>query len=60
MRCYFAWRVQGVQGLDGNLQAALKVRVFGREWFGGQPRLEPGAPGRKVGGRGRKHQSGVE
>ena len=32
---------QVAQGLDGNPQAALKARVFLREWFGGKIRLEP-------------------
>jgi hypothetical protein len=29
------------QGLDANPQAALKARVFLREWFGGKIRLKP-------------------
>ena len=33
-------RRQVAQGLDGNPQAALKARVFLREWFGGKIRLE--------------------
>src|SRR5882724_11801938 len=32
-------------GLDGNPQAALKARLFLREWFGGKIRLEPLADG---------------
>jgi DNA repair exonuclease SbcCD ATPase subunit len=35
------YRRQVAQGLDGNPQAALKARVFLREWFGGKIRLEP-------------------
>ena len=35
------YRRQVTQGLDGNPQAALKARVFLREWFGGKIRLEP-------------------
>ena len=35
------YRRQVAQGLDGNPQAALKARVFIREWFGGKIRLEP-------------------
>jgi hypothetical protein len=34
------YRRQVAQGLDGNPQAALKARVFLREWFGGKIRLE--------------------
>jgi hypothetical protein len=34
------YRRQVAQGLDGNAQAALKARVFLREWFGGKTRLE--------------------
>ena len=35
------YRRQVALGLDGNPQAALKARVFLREWFGGKIRLEP-------------------
>ena len=35
------YRRQVAQGLDGNPHAALKARVFLREWFGGKIRLEP-------------------
>ena len=35
------YRRQVAQGLDGNPQAALKARVFLREWLGGKIRLEP-------------------
>jgi DNA repair exonuclease SbcCD ATPase subunit len=35
------YRRQVAPGLDGNPQAALKARVFLREWFGGKIRLEP-------------------
>ena len=35
------YRRQVAQGLDGNPQAALKVRVFLREWLGGKIWLEP-------------------
>jgi DNA repair exonuclease SbcCD ATPase subunit len=35
------YRRQVAQGLDGNPRAALKARVFLREWFGGKIRLEP-------------------
>ena len=39
------FRRQIVQGLDGDAWAALKARVFLREWFGGKIRLEPLADG---------------
>jgi site-specific DNA recombinase len=39
------YRRQIVQGLDGDPRAALKARVFLREWFGGKIRLEPLADG---------------
>jgi site-specific DNA recombinase len=39
------YRRQIVQGLDGDPRAALKARVFLREWFGGVIRLEPLADG---------------
>jgi hypothetical protein len=32
---------QVAQGLDGDPRAALKARVFLRDWFGGKIRLEP-------------------
>jgi hypothetical protein len=35
------YRRQIAQGLDGDPRAALKARVFLREWFGGMIRLEP-------------------
>src|SRR5438105_7670741 len=35
------YRRQVAQGPGGNPQAALKARVFLREWFGGKIRLEP-------------------
>jgi len=35
------YRRQIALGLDGNPQAALKARLFLREWFGGKIRLEP-------------------
>jgi hypothetical protein len=35
------YRRQVQQGLDGDPRAALKARVFLREWFGGKVRLEP-------------------
>jgi site-specific DNA recombinase len=35
------YRRQIAQGLDGDERAALKARVFLREWFGGKIRLEP-------------------
>lgn len=35
------YRRQVALGLDGNPPAALKARVFLREWFGGKIRLEP-------------------
>ena len=38
-------RRQVVQGLDGDRCAALKPRVFPREWFRGKIRLEPLAEG---------------
>ena len=34
-------RCEIMQGLDGDVRAALKARVFLREWFGRKPRLEP-------------------
>jgi site-specific DNA recombinase len=39
------YRRQVALGLDGNPQAALKARLFLREWFGGKIRLEPLADG---------------
>jgi site-specific DNA recombinase len=39
------YRRQAALGLDGNPQAALKARLFLREWFGGKIRLEPLADG---------------
>lgn len=39
------YRRQVALGLDGNSQAALKARLFLREWFGGKIRLEPLADG---------------
>jgi DNA invertase Pin-like site-specific DNA recombinase len=39
------YRRQVARGLDGNPQAALKARLFLREWFGGKIRLEPLADG---------------
>ncbi len=39
------YRRQVALGLDGNPQAALKARVFLREWFGGKVKLEPQAGG---------------
>jgi site-specific DNA recombinase len=39
------YRRQVALGLEGNPQAALKARVFLREWFGGKIRLEPVADG---------------
>jgi hypothetical protein len=39
------YRRQVALGLDGNQQAALKARLFFREWFGGKIRLEPLAGG---------------
>jgi hypothetical protein len=39
------YRRQVALGLDGNPQAALKVRLFSREWFGAKIRLEPLADG---------------
>lgn len=38
-------RHQVALGLDGNPRAALKARVFLREWFSGKIRLEPLADG---------------
>jgi site-specific DNA recombinase len=35
------YRRQIAQGLDGDPRAALKARVFLREWFGGKIRLDP-------------------
>lgn len=35
------YRRQIADGLDGDPRAALKARVFLREWFGGEIRLEP-------------------
>ncbi len=35
------YRRQIAEGLDGDPRAALKARVFLREWFGGKIRLEP-------------------
>jgi hypothetical protein len=35
------FRKQVAMGLDGDPRAALKARVFLREWFGGKIRLEP-------------------
>jgi site-specific DNA recombinase len=35
------YRQQVMDGLDGNPRAALKARVFLKEWFGGKVRLEP-------------------
>jgi len=39
------YRRQLLEGLDGDYRAALKTRVFLREWFGGKIRLEPLADG---------------
>jgi site-specific DNA recombinase len=39
------YRRQVALGLDGNPQAAQKARLFLREWFGGNIRLEPLADG---------------
>ena len=39
------YRRQVTLGLDGHPQAALKARLFLREWFGGKIRLEPLADG---------------
>jgi len=35
------YRRQVAEGLDGDPRAALKARVFLRDWFGGEIRLEP-------------------
>jgi hypothetical protein len=35
------YRRQVAEGLDGDPRAALKARVFLREWFSGEIRLEP-------------------
>jgi len=35
------YRRQVAQGLDGNPREALKARVFLRQWFSGEIRLEP-------------------
>ena len=35
------YRRQVARGLDGDQRAALKARVFLREWFSGKIRLEP-------------------
>jgi hypothetical protein len=35
------YRRQILEGLDGDPRAALKARVFLREWFSGKIRLEP-------------------
>jgi len=35
------YRRQTAQGLDGDPRAALRARVFLRDWFGGKIRLEP-------------------
>jgi hypothetical protein len=32
---------QIIEGLDGDPRAALKARVFLREWFSGEIKLEP-------------------
>jgi hypothetical protein len=39
------FRRQVVLGLDGDLRASLKARVFPREWFSGEIRLVPDGHG---------------
>jgi len=39
------YRQQIAEGLDGDARAALKARVFLRDWFGGKIRLVPDAAG---------------